>query len=732
MANEGEASVKIVGDVRDFARQVEADLNRELKKIKLDPVKITLDTDSLRESATEAGRLAGDGVTDGAEQQLARNRGRLMDAGRRAGGHLGEGMADGAEDGIRNNQDSINRAGSDSGRESGDAAGRSFAQRFGDRARSAFLSAAKTAAKGFANALGSALQGAGSAVIPIVSGLATLVGGTFVAALAVILGPALAGIVSGAIIALSGIGLGLGAIGLGAFALKEVEPLKNAFKELTKTFKDVGQAAAKPLLKPLVAEIGNIRELFRQLQPEFKSIFKSLAPALKPLNQSLGIFIGSLVRGIKGSMPGILAALEGFGKGLEFAGGVLGDFFKTIFSNKDVIDNTTEALFKIIFGPLKLLGPLISGLNVIFGAWNNAIILFANSDIWSTILNGITTFVDGGTGAIQRIKDAWGPLADAIQNVWDKLKAFAAEDDPKKLEEKFIAFVDAVKEAWGPLGDFIGTVWNEALAFVQRLWEEKFIPWWDETAKPWLEAAIQEAFNIAWEAAKSAVSNKIDQMIGRVQLGVATIIARIRNGIVSVPTIFANAFVRANSAIATALASMAATAGTGARTVIDRIRTGLAVAGATVRNAFNGAAGWLLAAGRSIIDGLVNGIRGAYGRVRDAVAGLGALIPGWARGALGINSPAKVMIPIGASTMEGVEVGIKDRARSLRSVVEGMTGGMADWAGSAINSAKPGATSTSSFVIEAGAIVINGSGTGAGNAAAEAVLARLAQAGRVR
>jgi len=39
---------------------------------------------------------------------------------------------------------------------------------------------------------------------------------------------------------------------------------------------------------------------------------------------------------------------------------------------------------------------------------------------------------------------------------------------------------------------------------------------------------------------------------------------------------------------------------------------------------------------------------------------------------------------------------------------------------------------TSTFTIEPGAIVINGSGAGAGNAAAEAVLMRLAQAGMVR
>ncbi len=44
--------------------------------------------------------------------------------------------------------------------------------------------------------------------------------------------------------------------------------------------------------------------------------------------------------------------------------------------------------------------------------------------------------------AIGRIKEAWGPLGDAIQVVWDKIKAFAGEDDVGKLEQRFREVVD--------------------------------------------------------------------------------------------------------------------------------------------------------------------------------------------------------------------------------------------------------------------------------------------------
>lgn len=725
VANEGEASVKIVGDVRDFARDTEKDLNAALKKVKPGAIKVPVDTDAISADAAKAGEKLADGLKRGADGRLRNAQGHFVKEGEAIGEALGDGITRGADGRLRDARGKFVKDGEALGRAASGGARKGFKEGFGD----GFLDGIKNALGRFKDVLGNALSGAASAVVPIVSGIGTLVGGTFIAALAAVVLPAVLGIVSAAVIALTGIGVGLGVIGLGAFALREVKPLVESFKSLTKTLKDVGKEAAQPLLKPLQGSIGIFKDTIKDLQPTLKSIFKGIAPSIEPLAKALSGFVKNVLGGIKDSLPGINAALEGFGKGFEWAGKVLGDFFRTIFNNSDVIDNTTEALFKIIFGPLKLLGPLISGLNVIFGAWNNAIILFANSDIWSTILTGITSFVDGGTGAIQRIKDAWGPLGDAIQNVWDKIKAFAAEDDPKKLEEKFIAFVDSVKAAWGPLKDFLGVVWDEALAFIQRLWEEKFVPWWDETAKPWLESAIQEAFSIAWDAAKGAVAAKINSIIATVQTGIAIVVARIRNGIAAVPGILATAFGQANSRIASAMSTMASTAATGARTVIDRIRTGLAVAGATVRGAFSGAAGWLLSAGRQIIDGLISGIRAGFGRVRSVLGDLTSMLPSW-KGPEELDK--RILRESGRLVMRGFERGLLDERDAIRSTLQGLTASMPDWTGSAINSAKPGTTSTSSFVIEAGAIVINGSGTGAGNAAAEAVLARLAQAGRVR
>lgn len=696
MANEGTASVKIVGDVRDFARQVETDLNRELKKIKLDPVTVPIDSNAIRES------------------------------GRQAGSDFGDSFQSGADETLRNNREHFARAGEQAGDAAGDRAGKSFARRFGDRVKSGFVNAAQATAKGLTSALGSALTAAGSAVVPIVSAVATLVGGTFIAVLGAVLLPAILGIVSAAVIALGGISIGLGAIGLAAFALREVEPLKKAFKDLSKTFKDVAKEAAKPLLKPLVNAMGGIQELIRQLRPEWTSIFKGLAPSVEVVTDALGGFAGALSRGIRDSLPGINAAIEGFARGFEWAGEVLGDFFREIFSNEDLIDNTTEALMKLIFGPLKLLGPLISGLNVVFGVWNNALRLLAETNVFGQLFDQIIAFVDGGTGAIDRIKEAWGPLGEAIQNVWDKLKAFAAEDDAGKLATRFQEVVQAIKDAWGPLKDFIGVVWDEAIAFVQRIWEEKFIPWWDGTAKPWLEQAFREAFEMAWNAAVSVTNERLGSLANTVLLGHQRIVANIRAGLAGAPGAARQAFTAAHTAVLQALSNIAIAAANGARTVINRLRSGLQGAHSAVIGAFAGAAGWLVSAGSNIINGLLSGIRRGFDRVRGLLGELTSMLPSWK----GPEALDRVILRnSGRLVMQGFERGLLDQRAAIRSTLSGITGDLPGWTAGGSRSA---AASTSTFTIMPGAIVINGSGADAGNRAAEAIFARLAQAGLVR
>lgn len=698
VANEGTASVKITGDVRDFARQTEKDLDEALRKIKPDPIEIPLDTDQLKTDADKAGEQLADGVTRGADGRLRDSRGKFIKAGQDAGAALGEGIGEGAK--------------------------RGFDKRSGG-ILSGFANVAKSAARGFGNVLTSALGNLASMVGPVLGVAGAAIGGTLAVAIGAALLPALAGVIGAGITSALGLGLGAGLIGLGALALKEVKPLQDAFKGFAKTLKEVGQEAAKPLLKPFISALRGLSELARELKGDFRGIFKDLAPSIKPLVDALGLFLGEVVRGLADSMPGITAAFAGLARVLPVVGKWLGDFFRTIFGNADLIDNTTEGLMRLIFGPLKLLGPLISGLNVAFGVYNNLIRLMAEENILGQLGASILAFVDGGTGAIQRIKDAWGPLGDAIQNVWDKLKAFAAEDDAGKLAARFDEVVQAMKDAWGPLKTFLETVWNEAMDAVIRIWNERFVPWWEETAEPWLHEALTSAMESAWNAAVSIVSGKIANIRNTISNGVTFILATIRNAMANVPGIFRDAFVRAASSVAQAIGRMAVSVGQQLASLAGRARSALANVRSTIIGAFAGAGSWLRSAGSQIIDGLVGAIRGAFGRVRSVLGELTSMLPDW-KGPASVDR--KILWDSGEMVMQGFEKGLRSEFASVRSSLAALT---SELPGLGISAVPAGSTSTSTLTIMPGAIVINGSSSTA-NETATAVLERLAQAQLVR
>ena len=74
------------------------------------------------------------------------------------------------------------------------------------------------------------------------------------------------------------------------------------------------------------------------------------------------------------------------------------------------------------------------------------------------------------------------------------------------------------------------------------------------------------------------------------------------------------------------------------------------------------AGSWLVDTGKNLIDGLVNGIKSAGSAVKDAIL---ALVPDAIEGpikkALGIQSPSRLMMEVGAYVGEGLAIGMEDQ-----------------------------------------------------------------------
>lgn len=730
----GTASAKIVADVRAFAREAKRDLDAALARVRVDPIEVDADTQPF-------------------EQALDRAVGPSRTAGKRAGEAFSDGFWT-------------------------DANGRTHDER--GRFVATMGSVGRDASREMTLSLGKGISGLGPA-LALSPGLLAA-GGAIGAVLA-----------SAAITAFSGLILGAGLLGLGVFALlggreerqKALEDLDKAkdavkraeeqaqsgsaasirnlkearqqlaetqkvvnsgkaFKELDEavsnlgdTIKAVGQEAARPLLKPLTQGLDDLSELVDQLSDDFEGIFTSLAPVIPLLTEAFGLFSGELVRGLADSMPGIVAAFEGFARVLPTVGRWLGDFFRSIFGNADVIDNVTEDLFRLVFGPLKLLGPLISGLTVLFGVLTNAVEL--SSQGWGIIKQTLLDFVDGGTGALDRLSAAWEPLKLAIQDVWDKLKAFAAEDDPEKLAARFDEVVQSIKRAWGPLKEFLGVVWDEAWAFIKRIWDEKVVPWWEETARPWLEEALSAAMEAAWDLAKRKASEKIEELKQEVITKIRTMIALVGITLLTLPGTIGGAFIRGALAAAEGAARVVSGAIETIKKLPGKIRDTLSNIKSSVTGAFSNAGSWLYNAGRAIAGGLRDGLVSMKGAVGAAAAQLAQIAADHFP-----HSPTK-MGPLagrgsleysGQALMNDLVRGLMSQQNAVQSALQGVTKDISSINFGAVGGDGASATNPSGsgngVRVERIDIRITGQGEEAGREAAEALLEALGQAQLVR
>lgn len=85
----------------------------------------------------------------------------------------------------------------------------------------------------------------------------------------------------------------------------------------------------------------------------------------------------------------------------------------------------------------------------------------------------------------------------------------------------------------------------------------------------------------------------------------------------------------------------------------------------SIVNGFTSLPGKLVNIGKSAVEGIWNGITGASGWIKDKISGFCSGIVNGFKSALKINSPAKVMYPVGGGIIEGVDSGMDNEMPNL-------------------------------------------------------------------
>ena len=147
--------------------------------------------------------------------------------------------------------------------------------------------------------------------------------------------------------------------------------------------------------------------------------------------------------------------------------------------------------------------------------------------------------------------------------------------------------------------------------------------------------------------------------------GTASAFDDVRHGAATAGHDVAHSFDNVRGAFATALSI----AGSAVSSGIGHIVSFLEGLPGKIKGVFADAGSWLLSAGKSIIEGLIRGIGSMAGDVVGAVEHIGSSILGHISSFLGISSPSKKMITIGAATIQGLIIGLQGGQSAVNAAV---------------------------------------------------------------
>lgn len=171
---------------------------------------------------------------------------------------------------------------------------------------------------------------------------------------------------------------------------------------------------------------------------------------------------------------------------------------------------------------------------------------------------------------------------------------------------------------------------------------------------------IGALFTTAWGGLQTTTSTGVSAVVGFVAAlpgRIGSALSTLASGLASIAS---GAWGSFRSAAATKVAElMTLVVG-----IPGRIKTGLGDLG-----------GLLEGAGRAIVQGLIDGIRSLGSAAVQAARDVAAAVADAAKGVLGINSPSRVFMGIGANVSEGFAIGIQDSAGLAQRALTDLTTG---------------------------------------------------------
>lgn len=651
----GRAEVQVTGDVRDFARQTERDLDAALSKIDLDPLKVSADTEAARKS----GRDAGKAFTDSAGEETRRSKGRFSSA---------------LKEAFTPNPGMF-------------AALRApFAAAMSTPIVAAVVTVAGTAALAFIGAFTAAIATAGLGAVFLGIGAAALFGAKQSRDEAQKdlenaeerVRKAQDRAKSGTAAAKRSLAEARAELAKAQAAVEDnaaFEKLDGSLKRLGDTLKNVGKSAAAPLIGPFTAALNTLADKAIELTPLLHNIFTGLAPAIGPLTEGMAGFVTEFLKVLNEDPATIEAmkdALIALGQNLPRLGSALGHIFALFASNENNVRNI-GLLFGLLEMTLFNLAAAVFGLSKVLDgliiAWDAVKAGGAAAIDW--IMGTAVPAIVGAAQAVGRffaaipgvISGAWSAITNFFSTAFTAISTFVS-NLVTSIVGFFVALpgriISALTALPGILAGFFSNMISN-IAFLIGFGLGTIVSFFINLpgrimgAIRTIPGLVAGVFTAVWSTAKAIVSSGISAVISFfVQLP-----GRARSALSALVGIVSSVFSSAAGSARSGASNVVNSAINIIRTLPGKIKSALSSVRSAVTGAFAGAAGWLVSAGRNIIAGVKNGITSAIsGAVAAARNAAKRIVDGF-KSALSIGSPSKLADrEVGQEITAGVAQGI--------------------------------------------------------------------------
>jgi TP901 family phage tail tape measure protein len=274
-------------------------------------------------------------------------------------------------------------------------------------------------------------------------------------------------------------------------------------------------------------------------------------------------------------------------------------------------------------------------------------------------------------------KDAWNIIKDAAELAWDYTKAIFDDmvDVIKAVWVATIATFDAIKDgivdAVSDIVSWVESHWELLIAIITGpigIIVASVIKYWSD-----ITSGISNAINDIVSWVKSHWVLLVDIITGPIGIVVTTIIKYwsdikqwFQDGVNDVSSIL-NWFGSLPGKFANWLGGVVTSVSHGVQNVLNWFGQ----LPGKIMNLLADADTWLVSTGENIIKGMEHGLDNMVGDLESKVKGLGGDVVGWAKDALSILSPSKVMADeVGKYIPMGIAQGIEDNVGSIQAAVK--------------------------------------------------------------